>query len=221
MAQMSRRAYAEMYGPTVGDGLRLGDTSLVAVVEKDHTVYGDECLHGGGKTLRDGAGLAAGVTSKEGALDLLLCNVVVIDAVLGVVKGDLGVREGRIVGFGKAGNPAIMDGVDPRLIVSQATTVRDCEGLIATAGAIDVHVHFDSAGLCEHAIASGITTMIGGSLGPITVGIDSGGPFNVGKMLQAAEHWPMNFGFLGRGNSHKPASLVEQIETGCLGLKIS
>ena len=220
MAVISRRAYAEMYGPTVGDGLRLGDTSLIAVIEKDHAVYGDECLHGGGKTLRDGAGLAAGVTSQQGALDLLLCNVVVIDAMLGIVKGDLGVKDGRIVGFGKAGNPAIMDGVDPRLIVSQATTVRDCEGLIATAGGIDVHVHFDSAGLCEHAIASGITTMIGGSLGPITVGIDSGGPFNVGKMLQAAEHWPINFGFLGRGNSHKPASLVEQMETGCLGLKI-
>jgi urease subunit alpha len=120
MAAISRRAYAELYGPTVGDGFRLADTSLIAVVEKDHAVYGDECLHGGGKTLRDGAGLAAGVTSKQGALDLLLCNVVVIDAVLGIVKGDLGVKDGRIVGLGKAGNPAIMDGVDPRLIVSQA-----------------------------------------------------------------------------------------------------
>ncbi len=220
MATLSRRDYAAMYGPTTGDGLRLGDTGLVAVVEHDHAVYGDECLHGGGKTLRDGAGMAAGVTSAEGALDLLLCNVVVIDAVLGIVKGDLGVRDGRIVGFGKAGNPAIMDGVDPRLIVSAATTVRDCEGLIATAGAIDVHVHFDSAQLCEHALASGITTMIGGSLGPITVGIDCGGAFNVGKMLQAAEAWPINFGFLGRGNSHRPASLVEQIDAGCLGLKL-
>ena len=135
------------------------------IVERDFTSYGDECLHGGGKTLRDGAGLAAGVTSAQGALDLLLCNVVVIDAVLGVVKCDLGVKDGRIVGIGKAGNPAVMDGVDPRLIVSSGTTVRDCEGLIATAGAIDVHVHFDSAALSEHAIASGITTMLGGSLG--------------------------------------------------------
>jgi urease subunit alpha len=160
------------------------------------------------------------VTSAEGALDLLLCNAVVIDAVLGIVKGDIGVKDGRIVGIGKAGNPMVMDGVDPRLVVSAATTVRDCEGMICTAGAIDVHVHFDSAQLVEHAIASGITTMIGGSLGPITVGIDSGGPFNTGKMLQAAEQWPMNFGFLGRGNSHKPASLVEQLATGCLGLKI-
>ena len=220
MVSIARRDYAALYGPTVGDGVRLADTSLIAVVEKDHAVYGDECLHGGGKTLRDGIGLAAGVTSAQGALDLLLCNVLVIDPVIGIVKGDLGIKDGRIVGLGKAGNPAIMDGVDPRLIVSAATTVRDCEGMIATPGAIDVHVHFDSAGLCEHAIASGITTMLGGSLGPITVGIDSGGPFNVGKMLQASEHWPINFGFLGRGNSHKPASIVEQMETGCVGLKI-
>jgi len=220
MATISRREYAALYGPTTGDSVRLGDTSLVAVIERDHACYGDECLHGGGKTLRDGIGLAAGVTSEAGALDLLLCNVVLIDPVLGIVKGDLGVRNGRIVGFGKAGNPAIMDNVDTRLIASAATTVRDCEGLVATPGGIDVHVHFDSAGLCEHAIASGITTMIGGSLGPITVGIDSGGPFNVGKMLQAAEAWPLNFGFLGRGNSHRPESLREQLRTGCLGLKI-
>ena len=162
----------------------------------------------------------AGITNAEGALDFLLCNVLVIDPVLGIVKGDLGIRNGRIVGIGKAGNPAIMDGVDPRLIVSTGTTVRDCEGLIATPGAIDVHVHFDSAGLVEHALASGITTMIGGSLGPITVGIDSGGPFNTGKMLQAAEAWPMNFGFLGRGNSHHAAPMVEQLQTGVMGLKL-
>ncbi|MFL1876631.1 urease subunit alpha [Hansschlegelia beijingensis] len=217
---MARRDYAALYGPTVGDGVRLGDTSLVAVVEKDHAAYGDECLHGGGKTLRDGLGLAAGITNEEGALDFLLCNATVIDAVLGVVKGDIGIKDGRIVGVGKAGNPAIMDGVDPRLIIGAGTTVRDCEGLIATAGGIDVHVHFDSAGLVEHALASGITTMLGGSLGPITVGIDSGGPFNTGKMIQASEAWPMNFGFLGRGNSHIPGSLREQLETGCLGLKI-
>ncbi|MCQ0988048.1 urease subunit alpha [Jiella marina] len=220
MTTISRRDYAAMYGPTTGDGVRLGDTSLIAVVEKDHAVYGDECLHGGGKTLRDGIGMVAGLTSAEGALDMLLVNVLVIDPVIGIVKGDLGIKDGRIVGIGKAGNPAIMDGVDPRLQVSAATTVRDCEGLIATAGAIDVHVHFDSAQLCEHAISSGITTMLGGSLGPITVGIDSGGPFNTGKMLQASESWPINFGFLGRGNSHKPASLIEQMRTGCLGLKL-
>ena len=220
MVRIARKDYAAMYGPTVGDGLRLGDTSLVAVVEKDYAAYGDECLHGGGKTLRDGLGLAAGITNADGALDFLLCNVTVIDAVLGIVKGDLGIKDGKIVGVGKAGNPAVMDGVDPRLIVGAGTTVRDCEGLIATAGGIDVHVHFDSAGLVEHALASGLTTMLGGSLVPITVGIDSGGPFNTGKMLQASEAWPMNFGFLGRGNSHIPGCLKEQLETGCLGLKI-
>tara|TARA_R100000789_G_scaffold100216_1_gene109311 strand:- start:7506 stop:9206 length:1701 start_codon:yes stop_codon:yes gene_type:complete len=217
---MTRAAYAAMYGPTTGDMVRLGDTSLLARVEKDFGVPGDECLHGGGKTLRDGMGLTAGLTSKQGVLDMLICNVMVIDAVLGIVKGDLGIKDGKIAGFGKAGNPAVMDGVHPDLIVGAATTVRDAEGMIATAGAIDVHVHFDSAQLVEHALASGVTTMLGGSLGPITVGIDSGGPFNTGKMLQASEAWPMNFGFLGRGNSHKPASMIEQMETGCMGLKI-
>jgi urease subunit alpha len=220
MAIMRRRDYAAMYGPTTGDRVRLGDTSLLAEIEHDHTAYGDECLHGGGKTLRDGMGLIAGVTAAEGVLDMLISNVVVIDPVLGIVKGDIGIRDGKIVGVGKAGNPQVMDGVHPDLIVGAATTVRDGEGLIATPGGIDVHVHFDSAQLVEHAIASGLTTMLGGSLGPITVGIDCGGPFNVGKMLQASEHWPMNFGFLGRGNSSKPASLVEQMKAGMLGLKI-
>lgn len=220
MVEISRSDYAAMFGPTKGDAIRLGDTELWAEIEFDHAVYGDECMHGGGKTLRDGLGLVPGKTSAEGVLDMLICNVVVIDAVVGIVKGDLGIKDGKIVGIGKAGNPDVMDGVDPRLLVGASTTVRDAEGLIATAGAIDVHVHFDSAQLVQHAMSSGITTMLGGSLGPITVGIDSGGPFNVGKMLQAAENWPMNFGFLGRGNAHKPEAMAEQINTGCLGLKI-
>lgn len=220
MVTMTRADYAAMYGPTTGDLIRLGDTELWAEIEHDYTSYGDECLHGGGKTLRDGLGLAVGVTNAEGALDMLICNVVVIDAMAGIVKGDIGIRDGKIVAIGKAGNPDVMEGVDPRLIVGAGTTVRDAEGMIATAGAIDVHVHFDSAQLVDHAISSGITTMLGGSLGPITVGIDSGGVFNTGKMLQAAEHWPMNFGFLGRGNAHRPEAMHEQIENGSLGLKI-
>jgi len=220
MVSMTRADYAAMFGPTTGDLVRLGDTDLWAEIEHDYTTYGDECLHGGGKTLRDGLGMAAGVTNADGALDMLICNVVVIDAVSGIVKGDIGIRDGKIVAIGKAGNPDVMEGVDPRLIVGAGTTVRDAEGMIATAGAIDVHVHFDSAQLVEHAISSGITTMLGGSLGPITVGIDSGGVFNTGKMLQAAEQWPMNFGFLGRGNAHRPEAMHEQIENGCLGLKI-
>jgi urease subunit alpha len=220
MATMTRKDYAAMYGPTKGDAVRLGDTSLFAEVEHDFTTPGDECLHGGGKTLRDGMGLTPGYDSAAGSLDMLVCNAVVIDPVLGIVKGDIGIKEGRIAGVGKAGNPATMDNVDANLVCGAATTVRDGEGLIATPGGIDVHVHFDSAQLCEHAISSGITTMIGGSLGPITVGIDCGGAWNVGKMLQAAEQWPINFGFLGRGNSSKPRSLLDQISGGCLGLKI-
>ncbi|MBT5674904.1 MAG: urease subunit alpha [Rhodospirillaceae bacterium] len=220
MVKITREHYAAMYGPTTGDAVRLGDTALLAEIEHDYAVPGDECLHGGGKTLRDGAGLVAGLDSAAGALDMLVSNAIVIDPVLGVVNGDIGIKEGRIAGVGKAGNPAIMDGVDKNLLCGASTTVRDAEGLIATPGGIDVHVHFDSAQLCEHAMSSGITTMIGGSLGPITVGIDCGGAWNVGKMLQAAEHWPINFGFLGRGNSAKPNSLPDQLAGGAMGLKI-
>ena len=220
MAKMTRREYAAMFGPTKGDAVRLGDTSLLAEIEHDYAVPGDECLHGGGKTLRDGMGLKAGHDSADGALDMLLCNATIIDPVLGIIKGDIGIKDGKIVAIGKAGNPEVMDGVHPKLICGVATTVRDAEGLIATPGGIDVHVHFDSAQLCEHAISSGLTTLIGGSLGPITVGIDCGGEWNVGKMLQASESWPLNFGFLGRGNSSKPGSLIGQLRGGCLGLKI-
>jgi len=220
MATISRKHYAELYGPTAGDGVRLADTSLIAEIEHDYAVPGDECLHGGGKTLRDGLGLMSGLDSSQGSLDMLISNAVVIDPVLGVVKGDIGIKNGYITAVGKAGNPATMDSVHPKLICAAATTVRDAEGLIATPGGIDVHVHFDSAQLVEHAIASGITTMIGGSLGPITVGIDCGGAWNVGKMLQASQQWPMNFGFLGRGNSSKARSLYDQMRGGCLGLKI-
>ncbi|MBT4888200.1 MAG: urease subunit alpha [Rhodospirillales bacterium] len=220
MAKMSRKDYAQMYGPTTGDAVRLGDTNLFAEVEHDFGVPGEECLHGGGKTLRDGLGLTPGYNSAQGTLDMLLCNATVIDPVLGIVKGDIGIKDGRIVGVGKAGNPATMDGVDSSLICGVATTVRDAEGLIATPGGIDVHVHFDSAQLVEHAMSAGMTTMIGGSLGPITVGIDCGGEFNVGKMLQSVEAFPMNFGFLGRGNTSKRCNLKEQLAGGCLGLKI-
>ena len=220
MVKITREHYAALYGPTTGDSVRLGDSSLLAEIEHDYAVHGDECLHGGGKTLRDGIGLVAGLDSAAGALDMLISNAIVIDPVLGVVKGDIGIKEGRIAGVGKSGNPAIMDGVDKNLLCAASTTVRDAEGLIATPGGIDVHVHFDSAQLCEHAISSGVTTMIGGSLGPITVGIDCGGAWNVGKMLQAAEEWPINFGFLGRGNTAKPNSIPDQLAGGAMGLKI-
>lgn len=218
--EISRERYAELFGPTTGDRIRLGDTSLIVEVERDTTVYGDECVFGGGKTLRDGLGMAPGVTAAEGALDLVITNVVLMDPVQGIVKTDIGIKNGKIVGIGKAGNPGIMDGVAPHLIISANTDVRAGEGLIATPGGIDCHVHFDSAGLCAEALSSGLTTMLGGGLGPVTVGICSSGAYNLGLMLQASEGFPINFGFLGKGSSSLPASLIEQIENGAFGLKI-
>jgi urease subunit alpha len=218
--EISRDRYAELFGPTTGDRIRLADTSLIIEVERDTTVYGDECVFGGGKTLRDGLGMAPGITAAEGALDLVITNVVLMDPVQGIVKTDIGIKDGKIVGIGKAGNPGVMEGVMPNLIISANTDVRAGEGLIATPGGIDCHVHFDSAGLCAEALSSGLTTMLGGGLGPVTVGICSSGAHNLGVMLQASEAFPLNFGFLGKGSSCQPASLIEQIENGAYGLKI-
>ncbi|MGH6645069.1 MAG: amidohydrolase family protein, partial [Bradyrhizobium sp.] len=221
MATINRRAYAEMFGPTTGDRVRLADTGLIVEVEKDFTLaaggYGEEVKFGGGKTIRDGMGQSQRLAAE--VADTVITNALIIDH-WGIVKADIAIKNGLIAGIGKAGNPATMDGVHANLIVGAATTVRDAEGMIATPGGIDVHVHFDSAQLCEHAISAGLTTMIGGSLGPITVGIDCGGAFNVGKMLQASEHWPINFGFLGRGNTSRAQSIYDQIAGGCIGLKI-
>ncbi len=217
---ISRRAYAELFGPTVGDRIRLGDSDLWAEVERDLIVAGDECVFGGGKTLRDGLGMHGGITAADGALDFVITNVVLVDAVMGIVKADIGIKDGRIVGVGKAGNPQIMDGVTPGMVIGANTDVRSAEGMIATAGGIDVHVHFDSAGLCEEAIASGITTMIGGGLGPVTVGITSSGTVNLGRMLQAAEAFPLNFGVLGKGSAYAVEPLLEQLAAGAIGLKI-
>jgi urease subunit alpha len=218
--RISRRHYAELFGPTTGDRVRLGDTELWAEVEHDHLVPGDESVFGGGKTLRDGLGTNGAITAAQGALDFVITNVVLIDAVLGIVKCDIGIKDGRIAGIGKAGNPQTMDGVDERMVVGAATDVRSAEGMIATAGALDVHVHFDSAGLCEEAIASGVTTMLGGGLGPVTVGITSSGTVNLGRMLQASEAWPINFGFLGKGSAYDIEPLLEQGRAGAIGLKI-
>lgn len=218
--RISRETYAELFGPTTGDRVRLGDTDLWAEVEEDRLVPGDECVFGGGKTLRDGLGTHGGITAGEGSLDLVITNVLVIDAVGGIVKADIGIKDGRIVGVGKAGNPHIMDGVDPNLVVGASTDVRSAEGMIATAGGVDVHVHFDSTGLCEEAISSGITTMLGGGLGPMTVGICSSGTVNLGRMLQASEAWPINFGFLAKGSAYSVEPLIEQGRAGAIGLKI-
>jgi urease subunit alpha len=218
--RIPRAMYAELFGPTTGDRVRLGDTELWAEVERDLLVPGDEAVFGGGKTLRDGLGTHGAITAADGALDFVITNVVVLDAVQGIVKCDIGIKDGRIAGLGKAGNPQTMDGVTPGMVIGANTDVRSAEGMIATAGAIDVHVHFDSAGLCEEAISSGITTMLGGGLGPVTVGITSSGTVNLGRMLQAAEAFPINFGFLGKGSAYDVAPLLEQGRAGAIGLKI-
>jgi urease subunit alpha len=215
---LSRREYTDLFGPTEGDRLRLGDTSLLAEIETDHTTPGDEAVFGGGKTMRDGMGMQA-KTNADGALDWVYSNVVVIDPVLGVQKGDLGVKDGEIVGLGKAGNPDTMDGVDEELVIGPGTDAVPADGLIATPGAFDIHVHFNSPQLFEHALASGVTTMFGGGYGGGATTCTPG-PTNIERFLQAAEEWPMNVGFYGKGNSSKPDPLLEQIEAGAAGLKL-
>jgi urease subunit alpha len=218
--RISRDQYSQMFGPTVGDRVRLGDTDLWAEVEEDLLVYGDECVFGGGKTLRDGLGTNGAITAADGALDFVITGALIIDAMAGIVKADIGIKDGLIAGIGKAGNPDVMDGVHPDLVVGANTDVRSAEGKIVTAGGIDVHVHFDSAGLCEEAISAGITTLIGGGLGPVTVGICSSGTTNLTRMLQASEDYPLNFGFLGKGSASSIEPLLEQVRAGAIGLKI-
>jgi len=215
--ELSRREYTDLFGPTVGDRLRLGDTSLFALIETDHAVPGEEAVFGGGKTMRDGMGMQSGTTQAEGALDWAFTNVVVVDPVLGIRKGDVGVRNGRIVGVGKAGNPDTSDGVD--MVIGPATDTVPGDGLIATPGALDIHVHFNSPQLVDHALASGVTTMLGGGFGGGATTCTPG-PENLKRFLQAAEGWPVNVGFYGKGNSSRPDALYEQIEAGACGLKL-
>jgi urease subunit alpha len=217
--ELSKKQYTDLYGPTEASRVRLGDTSLVAEVEADLGTPGDEAVFGGGKTLRDGMGMAPGVTAEEGALDWVLTNATVIDPVVGIVKGDIGIKDGHIAGIGKSGNPNTMDGVDPELVVGPSTDVYPAEGLIATAGALDIHVHFNSAQLAEHALASGITTMLGGGYGGGATTVTTG-PVNIERFLQAAEAWPINVGFYGKGNSSGKPGLYEQVEAGAVGLKL-
>ncbi|MDT3437914.1 urease subunit alpha [Haloarcula sp. 1CSR25-25] len=217
---LSADEYASLYGPSEGDRLRLADTELVAEVETDHITHGDETVFGGGKTMRDGMGLKPGFTAEEGALDWVLTNLVILDPVLGIQKADIGIKDGYIAGIGNAGNPETMDDVDEDLIVSANTEVVSAEGMIATPGAIDVHVHFNSAQLPRHAIASGVTTMLGGGVGPSTVGIITSGKWNLEMMMRAAEAWPINVGFYGKGNSSRPDVIHEQVEAGAVALKI-
>ncbi|HTK08282.1 MAG TPA: urease subunit alpha [Ktedonobacteraceae bacterium] len=222
--RIPRRTYADLYGPTTGDRIRLADTELVIEIERDYTSYGDEITFGGGKVIRDGMGQSSRATreGQQGTLDLVITNAVIIDH-WGIVKGDIGVKDGRIVKVGKAGNPDTMAGVDPELVVGSSTEVIAGENMIVTAGGIDSHIHFISPQQIYEAFSNGITTMIGGGTGPATgtnATTCTPGAWNLARMLQAAEAWPMNFGFLGKGNTATEAPLVEQILAGACGLKL-
>ncbi len=219
MSRIARRAYAEMYGPTTGDRVRLGDTALWIEVERDHTLYGEEVKFGGGKVIRDGMGQSQRHHS-QGAVDVVITNALILDH-WGIVKADIGIDQGRISGIGKAGNPDVQPGVD--IIIGPGTEAIAGEGLIATAGGIDAHIHFICPQQVEDALMSGITTMLGGGTGPATgtnATTCTPGPWNIQRMLQAAEALPMNLGFLGKGNASLPLALEEQIEAGAMGLKL-
>jgi urease subunit alpha len=220
--KIPRRQYADLYGPTTGDRVRLADTDLFVEVEKDFTAYGDEVKFGGGKVIRDGMGQSARATAKDGALDVVITNALILDH-WGIVKTDIGIKDGRIVGIGKAGNPDIMAGVTPSMVIGAATEVIAGEGKIVTAGGIDTHIHFICPQLAETALSAGLTTLIGGGSGPATgtnATTCSPGPWAVARMLEAAEGLPLNFGFLGKGNASTPGPLREQIEAGAIGLKL-
>jgi urease subunit alpha len=232
MAQIEKRAYAEMFGSTVGDRLRLADTDLFIEVEQDYTLragsYGEEVKFGGGKTIRDGMaqsqrtrnGPVGSGAQAGGAMDCVLTNALIVDH-WGIVKADIGIKNSRIAAIGKAGNPDTQPGVD--IVIGPGTEIISCEGMIVTAGAIDTHIHFIAPQQIEEALASGVTTMLGGGTGPATgtfATTCTPGPWNIERMLQAADAFPMNLGFLGKGNAALPDSLHEQINAGAIGLKL-
>ncbi|MEW6477937.1 MAG: urease subunit alpha [Pseudomonadota bacterium] len=223
MASIPKRAYADMFGPTVGDRVRLADTGVVIEVEKDFTLaaggYGEEVKFGGGKTIRDGMAQSQR-TRAEGAVDTVLTNALIVDH-WGIVKADIGLKDGRIVAIGKAGNPDTQPGVD--IVIGAGTEIISCEGYIVTAGGIDSHIHFICPQQVDEALASGVTTMLGGGTGPATgtfATTCTPGPWHIERMLQAADGLPMNIGFLGKGNASQPAPLREQINAGVIGLKL-
>jgi urease subunit alpha len=223
MAEFTRQHYVTQFGPTTGDRFRLADTDLVCEIERDFRVSGEELTIGTSKNVRDGMGMLPGMTNAEGVLDLVIINVIVMDPVLGIVKADVGVKNGRIAGIGKAGNPAIMDGVDSNLVVGTGTEVIDGTHLIATAGVIDTHVHYTTPEHAVYALSNGTTTFVGGGTGPATGTLGTTctpGPWYLSRMLQAFEAMPVNVVISGKGNSSKPAALVEQIEAGAGVLKI-
>ena len=220
--KISRSQYAALYGPTTGDRVRLADTELLIEVEKDFCTYGEEVTFGGGKVIRDGCGQDPGVTRAGGALDLVITNALILDW-WGIVKADIGIRDGRIVGIGKAGNPLVQDGVTDGMFIGAATEVVAGEKMIVTAGGIDTHVHFICPQLCDFAIASGVTTLLGGGTGPATgtnATTCTPGAWNIHRMYQAAEGLSTNLGFFGKGNNSQVEPLREQVEAGACGLKL-
>ncbi|MGB4225172.1 MAG: urease subunit alpha [Candidatus Dechloromonas phosphoritropha] len=217
--KITRQAYAEMFGPTAGDRLRLADTELIIEVEKDYTIYGEEVKFGGGKVIRDGMGQGQRVSAET--VDTVITNALIVDAVTGIVKADIGLKDGRIAAIGKAGNPDIQPGVT--IVVGPGTEVIAGEGMIVTAGGIDAHIHFICPQQIDEALYSGVTTMIGGGTGPATgtfATTCTPGPWHIHRMLEAAEAFPMNLGFLGKGNASLPEALREQVEAGAMGLKL-
>ncbi|MNM13146.1 Urease subunit alpha [compost metagenome] len=222
MSRMDRKGYAAMFGPTTGDAVRLADTDLWAEIERDYTRYGDECKFGGGKVIRDGMGQSSGALRSDGVLDTIITGAVIIDH-WGIIKADIGLKDGLIAGIGKGGNPDVMDGVDPGMIIGASTEVIAAEGKIVTAGGIDAHIHFVCPQQIETALSSGVTTMIGGGTGPATgtnATTCTPGAWHMARMLEAAEAFPMNLGFTGKGNASEPGPLREQIEAGAIGLKL-
>ena len=222
--KLTRKQYTDLYGPTKGDKIRLGDTDLFIEVEKDHITHGDECVFGGGKTIRDGLAQTPGITNANGALDFVITNAVILDPVLGIVKGDIGIKDGKIAGIGKAGNPFTMDKVDRNMIVSACTEATAGEHTICTPGHFDTHVHMISPQQSIDAISGGICNMIGGGTGPAdgtNATTCTPGVFNISRMMESVEDTPMNWGFLGKGNDSHPSllPLLEQIEAGACGLK--
>lgn len=222
--RIPRATYADLYGPTTGDRVRLADTELIVEVERDYAVYGDEITFGGGKVIRDGMGQSSSAVraGRHGALDLIITNALIVDH-WGIVKGDIGIKDGRIVKVGKAGNPDTMAGVDPELIVGASTEVIAGEHMIVTAGGVDSHIHFIAPQQIYEALSNGITTMVGGGTGPATgtnATTCTPGAWNLHRMLQAAEAWPVNFAFLGKGNVATGEPLAEQIRAGAAGLKL-
>ena len=220
--KIPRRQYVELYGPTKGDKVRLADTDLIIEIEKDLLTHGDELVFGGGKSIRDGMGQATGISSSR-SLDLVITNAIVMDPLIGILKADIGIKDGLIAGVGKAGNPNVMDGVYNNMIVSSNTEVVSGEHTICTPGTIDTHIHFISPQQAIEAICSGTTTMIGGGTGPsegTKATTCTPGPWNIHRMLESLEELPLNFGLLGKGNDSLQSSLIEQIEAGVCGLKL-